>query len=113
MPKLVSTILVLVALLGARVGYAGSITADLTPTDGTMDDTFVLTLQIEGRDRSDPVIPNVDGLQFLQRGVQQATSIVNGQTTEQLQLTVLVVPDKPGDYTIPSIAATILSLIHI
>ncbi|MBM4253092.1 MAG: protein BatD [Deltaproteobacteria bacterium] len=107
MPKLVSTILVLVALLGARLGYAGSITADLTPTDGTMDDTFVLTLQIEGRDRSDPVIPNVDGLQFLQRGVHQATAIINGQTTEQLQLTVLVVPDKPGDYTIPSIAATI------
>jgi hypothetical protein len=72
-----------------------------------MDDTFVLTLQIEGSERSDPVIPNVVGLQFLQRGVQQSTQIINGQTTAQLQLTVLVVPEKPGDYTIPSIAATI------
>ncbi len=107
MPKLASRFLVLVALLGSQVARAGSITADLTPTDGTMDDSFVLTLQIEGSDRSDPVIPNVDGLQFLQRGVQQSTTIINGQTTAQLQLTVLVVPDKPGDYTIPSIAATI------
>ncbi|MEN9834412.1 MAG: hypothetical protein RL011_605, partial [Pseudomonadota bacterium] len=107
MPKLASRFLVLVALLGARLGFAGSLTADLTPTDGTMDDTFVLTLQIEGSERSDPVIPNVVGLQFLQRGVQQSTQIINGQTTAQLQLTVLVVPEKPGDYTIPSIAATI------
>ena len=107
MTKILTKCLVFLALLQAPLAKAGSISAELSPTDGALGDTFVLTLMLEGGNRSDPVIPNVDGLQFQQQGVSQSMSIVNGQSTSQLQLTVLVLPERPGDFTIPSITAEV------
>lgn len=107
MTKILTKCLVFLALMQAPLALAGSISAELSPTDGALGDTFVLTLMLEGANRSDPVIPNVDGLQFQQQGVSQSMSIVNGQSTSQLQLTVLVVPERAGDFTIPSITAEV------
>ena len=107
MEKILTKCLVLLALLHAPLAVAGSITAELSPTDGALGDTFVLTLMLEGGNRSDPAIPHVDGLQFQQQGVSQSMSIVNGQSTSQLQLTVLVLPERAGDFTIPSITAEV------
>ena len=105
MTKILTKCLVFLALMQAPLALAGSISAELSPTDGALGDTFVLTVMLEGSKRSDPVIPNVDGLQFQQQGVSQSMSIVNGQSTSQLQLTVLVLPERAGDFTIPSITA--------
>jgi len=82
---------------------AGSLTAELNRTEGTVDDTFVLTLSAEGVRDGDPTVPEVAGLAIEQQGVSESTVYSNGRRTSELQINYVVTAEGPGTYTIPSL----------
>ncbi len=82
-----------------------SISAQLRPQSISLGETALLTVTIKG-DRSASVkIPNIDGLEVINRGRSSNISIINGRFSSSLTLTYLIIPNKTGTFTLSPISA--------
>jgi hypothetical protein len=98
--------LLVVALAAARLD-AGSLTANIDKTIGTVDDQYLYVITVEGDLDSEPKLPSIEGLQIQRVGTSHQTSIVNGKMSQQVQYTFAIVAEKPGSYQIPEITAVV------
>ncbi len=91
------------AMVGSRLD-AGTLTALVDKTVGTVDDQFVYTISISGK-ADEPVIPKVQGLQISKVGTSQSYSMQGfGSMTRKVEYRYVVVATKEGTYTIPSVS---------
>ncbi|MBT8363036.1 MAG: BatD family protein, partial [Deltaproteobacteria bacterium] len=84
---------------------AQEISARLSPLKFTTEQPATLTITISGQQSAELMIPEVDGLIFHRRGQSSQFQMVNGAVSSSITYTYLVQALKPGDYTIPAIAA--------
>lgn len=95
------------ALLGwSSWAYAGTITAELDRTEGSIDETFKLVVNLEGS-WDDFQAPEPQGAVLRQQGRSESTVFSNGKRTNSMTLTFGVYPQQEGQVTIPSFTATI------
>lgn len=108
-PLLLSVFVCLLAVLfvGSFTLYASAqeISARLSPQKFTTEQPATLTITITGQQSADLMIPEVDGLIFHRRGQSSQFQMINGAVSSSITYTYLVQALKPGDYTIPAIAA--------
>jgi hypothetical protein len=107
-----SVLLAMLAISGvtgiwAKIGFAGSITAELSDTEIEISEPAQLQLTIEGSVDGNIEVPVVDGLLFEQAGRSTQMNFVNGKFSHTLTLVYLIRAQKTGNLTIPSIKAEI------
>ena len=93
---------VITLLMIAEV-WAGSFTAHVDKTVGTVEDQFVLTLTVNGRADSKPSLPTIDGVDSSSAGTSHSTSWVNGVINREVQYRYILTASRLGKFTIPSI----------
>jgi len=79
-----------------------SVTATLDKATMSVEETAELIVTVNGSGSADLNIPEVDGLEFSQRGQSRQSQIVNGTSSSSLSLTYLIQALRPGKYTIPA-----------
>jgi hypothetical protein len=90
-------------LLTASVAWAASLTGELDKTEGTLEDQFVYTLSVQGNFSEEPEFPTIDGLEVQKAGTSQSVSIINGKFSREVQFQFVIVPKRPGSFTIPNL----------
>jgi len=96
-------ILALVAIFTNRLD-AGTLTALVDKTVGTVDDQFEYSVSISGK-ADEPKIPRVNGLTITKVGTSQSYSMQGfGNMTRQVEYSYIVTAEKEGVYTIPSLS---------
>ena len=96
--------LTLAAMVGPSAAFAGTITSSLDRTEASLGEVLVMTVTIEGSGASELDVPEVDGLVIQQRGVSRSTSIINGHTSQEININYLVQAQRAGKFTIPSLS---------
>ena len=70
----------------------------------TLDDRIQLTISIEGSNNiGEPKMPYIDGLDIVSAGKSSKIQVINGQFTSSIDLNYILIPQKKGRFTIPSI----------
>ena len=82
---------------------AGSFTAQVDKTIGTIEDQFILTLTVNGQADDKPRLPEIVGLDSSSAGTSHSTSWVNGVISREVQYRYLLTASRLGKFTIPSI----------
>jgi len=85
---------------------AQQVTTQLSPKAFSTQQPARLTITIEGRQKADITLPDVDGLIFHERGKSSQFQMINGETSSSVTYTYLVQGVTPGNYTIPPISVT-------
>ena len=93
----------LTTTLMANASVQAVLSADTIPVGGYTQ----LTLQVNGSNRADVDLPNVDGIILRNSGTSQSTSIVNGQVTRSATIRITVLGERQGTFTIPPIPVTV------
>lgn len=83
--------------------WAGSFTAHVDKTVGTIDDQFILTLTVNGRADSKPRLPTIAGLDSSSAGTSHSTSWVNGVINREVQYRYILTANRLGKFTVPSL----------
>jgi hypothetical protein len=108
-PRGVGRYLVLIlAILFAPLVSAESLTTQVSPRAGTIDDTFTLTITVRGR--GEPTISSTpDSPDFAIRfiGPQTAIQIINGVFQQETSLLFEITPRRVGTLTVPSLEISI------
>jgi hypothetical protein len=86
---------------------AGSMTAELDQSTGVEGDQFTLTFRVEGNHETAPSFPPIPGLSVSSAGNSTSVSISNGQYSKETGYTFVLVPEKAGTFTIPSVVLKI------
>ena len=102
-----SICLVMWFLFLAPILHAGTFTAELDRTEGTLQDYFVLTINIEGKLSESLELPKVPGLEFHVKSRRESSQFMNGGWSKHVQLGVMIQAERPGEYVIPSMQLTI------
>jgi len=106
------------ALAVSVCALAGDVAFDLSPLQGWAGTPAVLKITVrDGTTIADPVLPHVDGLDFvLQSGRQTMNSmqVINGRVTRDntTVLNVLITPRTAGKFTIPPITIDVDGVQH-
>ncbi len=98
-----SLTVVVLATLTMAWAKAPSITATLEPAEIAVSEAAQFTVTISGRSTDEPQIPAVNGLEFQQVGQSSQVQIINGAMSANINYTYVVVPTRPGNFTIPAI----------
>lgn len=100
-------LLFLTTMFWSLVATAGSISVQVHPQTGSVDDPFVLSVRVEGNGKDAPEFPAVDGLKMLQRQVMQGTQIINWKSSSYIEYKFVFQAMQPGTFTIPSFNLTV------
>jgi len=82
---------------------AVEVSADITPRSFPIDRAAAFNITVTGVRVFQPVMPEVEGLQFHQRGKSSQVEIINGDYSSSVTLTYLVQAERIGRFTIPPI----------
>lgn len=93
----------LTSTLMANASVQATLSADAIPVGGYTQ----LTIQVNGSNRADVDLPNVDGIILRNSGTSQSTSIVNGQVTRSAIIRITVLGERQGTFTVPPIPVTV------
>ena len=93
---LVATALVVLAQPSA----AQSVRATVDATEVTLNDQVVLTVTIEGRHGSEPILPPLPDFEIIFRGQSSQVRIVNGLTSSSISYRYYLLPKRPGTFVI-------------
>ncbi|MBU0945416.1 MAG: BatD family protein [Proteobacteria bacterium] len=96
----------LVVLLVAEVMPVQSgvqVSASLNATSFPIDRVAALTITVKGTRSFEPQMPEVDGLQFQQRGQSTQIEMINGDFSASVTTVYLVQGLREGKFTIPAI----------
>lgn len=96
-------IAIISVLLWSQAVLAGSFTAALDKTRGTLDDQYVLTLTVNGKAAHKPQLPAIAGLEITSAGTSHSTSWVNGVVTREVSYRYVLIPTRTGTYRIPAL----------
>jgi len=77
--------------------------ATLTPRSFPIDRVAAFNITIKGVRSFQPVMPEVEGIQFHRRGSSTQMEIINGSYSSSVTLTYLVQAEHVGNFTIPAI----------
>ncbi|MFW7377714.1 MAG: BatD family protein [Oligoflexus sp.] len=91
----------------ASAALAGILTGELDKVEGTIDDSFVYTLTIEGQYRQEPGFPDIDGMTVRRGGTSSSVQIINGQRSERYQVSFYLTPQRTGSFEIPALVMTV------
>ncbi|MEA2014423.1 MAG: BatD family protein, partial [Thermodesulfobacteriota bacterium] len=86
-------------------GNTGAISATLEPQNITLGNISILSVHTSGAGAGKPVLPDVDGLQFITAGQRSEYQFINGKVSSSVSYIYRVVPVRAGDFTIPPITA--------
>jgi len=82
---------------------AVEVSATLNPKSFPIDRAAALNIKVKGVRSFKPVMPEVDGLLFHQRGKSTQMEFINGAYAASVTLTYLVQADRVGRFNIPAI----------
>ena len=82
---------------------AVEVSADITPRSFPIDRAAAFNITVTGVRSFQPDMPDVEGLQFHQRGKSSQVEIINGAYSSSVILTYLVQAEHIGKFTIPAI----------
>lgn len=94
------TVLATLTLAWAK---APGINATLEPSAIAVGEAAQLTVTVSGKSTDAPQLPAVNGLEFQPVGQSSQVQVINGAMTANLNYTYVVVPTRPGNFTIPAI----------
>jgi len=94
------TVLVLYAFFSAQA-YAStlSVSATVDKNEATLEDYIVLKISVQGT-RNQPVLPSMAPFKVESRGSSSQVRIINGQMSSSIEYNYLLLPTKPGVFTI-------------
>jgi len=98
----VKTVIVgLLLILFLDKAYAVTLTATVDKTEATLQDQILLTLSVEGTQRTEsPKLPSTQAFDFISRGSSTRMQIVNGQVSSSVDYNYLLLPKKTGTFKI-------------
>lgn len=79
------------------------VNVEIDPLVGTIEDSFRLSITIEGEVKEQPYLPVIDGLDITSSGQSSNFSWINGKSSRQTIYHFDLFPQKSGRYTIPSL----------
>ncbi len=83
---------------------AGQVSSRVNLSEGTLDDNFVLSIEVEGSAVSRPQVPaDYQGVVFQAMGTSSSYSNINGVTKNTTTYNYQLSFEKAGTYTVPSI----------
>ena len=97
------TALCLIALVAPASSAQQTITAQLDPQRIALGESTQLVVTVNGSDAGQLRVPEVDGLEIVPVGQQTSMQIINGNVTANVSQIFRVIPNRAGDFTIPSI----------
>jgi BatD DUF11 like domain len=99
----------ILAVLIFRVATAdaASFTAALDRDTIAMGETATMSLTFEGGQAKNLPTPQVTGLRIVQSGNSQNVSIINGQMTSTVTVTLSITPLRAGEFAIPALSADV------
>ena len=97
------TALCLIALVAPAWSAQQTITAQLDPQRIALGESAQLIITVNGSDAEQASVPEVDGLEIVPVGQQTSMQIINGNVTASVSQIFRVIPNRAGDFTIPSI----------
>jgi hypothetical protein len=106
---LLFTLLIILGILTTSPLFAQSpVTATVSRDTMTTDDTFMLTVRVEGSggNISQPVLPNLDEFYVLGSSSASSTTSTNGNVTQELVFQYTLRPIQVGDLAIRPIRVT-------
>lgn len=84
------------------------VSARLSPSTVRVGEPAQLAVTVSGaRSVPPPAVPHVDGLEVQGAGQQMSMRIVSGRTSVDVTHSFVVLPTRPGDFTIPSLEVEI------
>lgn len=89
------------------VAQGANFTVSLDRDPMKMGEQATLSLTFEGGEPNTPPEPVVAGLQFVKTGNSQNYTIINGAASSSLTITYSVIPQKTGEFIIPSLTSEI------
>lgn len=100
-----SLVLLLSVLVPAKA-MGATFTASLDRDTVMLGESATLSLAfVGGTPRTVPMPPNIPNLQIAYLGPSSQFSVINGEVSSSVTYNFQVVPQKPGDYTIPAVTA--------
>ncbi len=101
-------LLFIVALCGMAKAQNSSFQAHVNKTTITMNETLTLQLSLSGGPKSmgRPSLPPLKGFRTSFAGQSQNYSFINGQASSEVTYSYILVPQAPGNYTIPALSLT-------
>lgn len=87
--------------------FCGFITSEIDKTVGTIEDQFIYTITISGKTKSKPQVPAVDGLVINFSGTSSNTMFINGNFSQEIKYTYIIIPEREGTFVLPSITLNI------
>jgi hypothetical protein len=86
----------------AGQALAGTASAVIDKTEGSVSDTFYVTLTINGKVKGSINPPSIDGCESAQAGVSHNMQWINGEFSSEDQYTFVIQPRRGGTFTVPS-----------
>ncbi len=103
-------IAIIIILLNIYSAWAVSVTATVDKTEASLEDTIILTISVEGAQRSgEPILPQELKANFNihSRGSSSRIQIVNGRINSSIDYNYLLFPKKPGTFAIGPVSITV------
>ena len=85
------------------VAYAGTATAELDKTIGTLEDQFQLTIAINGSFDGDAPGIDIPGVDVGSAGTSRSMQWINGKYSSEILFTYLLIPRETGKFQVPSV----------
>lgn len=87
--------------------------AILDKTEGTLEDTFYLTLRLsDSPTNRQPSLPNTIDFKFQYRGQSSQTQIINGKMNSHVDYNYILYPQRQGDLVVPPASVGIQGQIY-
>jgi hypothetical protein len=93
--------------ISAGTCFAGSIVAELDRNEISLGEAAVLTITISGDLKGEVPVPEIPGVDLQNGGTSTNMQIINGSISRESSYSYVLTPQKAGQFTIPSITATI------
>ncbi|MDE3269192.1 MAG: BatD family protein [Pseudomonadota bacterium] len=96
-----------VLLLYAGTSLAGSFSAFVDKTEGTLADQFILTVEVDGKADSKPQLPVLNDFSATPAGTSHSTAWINGEFSSKVSYRYILTPERIGKLQIPSMSLVV------
>ena len=101
---MVNLICLLSVFVFSSTVFGGVASSRVNLSEGTLDDNFVLSVEVEGSAISTPQVPDTyKGMTFQSMGKSSSFSNINGVTKNLVTFNYQINFEKTGTFTVPSI----------
>ncbi|NDE17229.1 protein BatD [bacterium] len=100
--SLMILLLASISVIPGTRAFAGTAAAVIDKTEGSLNDSFYVTLTITGKVKGSIEPPAIDGCETAQAGVSHNMQWINGEFSSEDQYTFVIQPGRAGTFTVPS-----------